>query len=50
MPLCGDWTHATNWTTVPDVVSCGECIALLEAWVDREAGEIARPMTSRSRR
>ncbi len=23
---CGDWSHATNWTTVPNTVTCPECI------------------------
>ncbi len=28
---CGDWRHATNWTTVPAAVTCAECLEKLLA-------------------
>jgi len=29
-PLCADWQHNFAWTTVPAVVTCTACLALLK--------------------
>jgi hypothetical protein len=38
-PLCGEWHHGANWTTVPSAVTCPECLERLR---ERAGGEEAR--------
>jgi len=29
-PLCGEWRGTSDWTTLPNIVSCARCLARLE--------------------